>query len=117
MSKVKTGLMYSPLSEKIYWGRMNTETGVSSGSNKKDVTSDFISIMLQKFKINTMQRIENNGEHECSIFVLDPKKAAMREAAPDMYEMLNSLREEYGSDSAVGKDIDALLEKARGEHG
>ncbi len=36
-------------------------------------------------------------------------------AAPDMYEMLASLREDYGLLSAVGKDIDMLLAKARGE--
>ena len=36
-------------------------------------------------------------------------------AAPKMYEMLESLREDYGVGSAVGKDIDALLAEARGE--
>lgn len=36
-------------------------------------------------------------------------------AAPEMYEMLASLREDYGLLSAVGKDIDMLLAKARGE--
>ena len=36
-------------------------------------------------------------------------------AAPDMYEMLESLREDYGLLTTVGKDIDKLLAKARGE--
>lgn len=37
------------------------------------------------------------------------------EAAPEMYEMLESLREDYGLLTDVGKDIDMLLAKARGE--
>lgn len=36
-------------------------------------------------------------------------------AAPEMYEMLESLREDYGLLTDVGKDIDELLAKARGE--
>ncbi len=35
--------------------------------------------------------------------------------APEMYEMLESLREDYGLGSKVGKDIGLLLSKARGE--
>ena len=37
-------------------------------------------------------------------------------AAPEMYEMLNSMREEYGFSSVAGKDIDELLAKARGDY-
>jgi len=36
-------------------------------------------------------------------------------AAPDMYKMLESLREDYGLLTDVGKDIDKLLAKARGD--
>jgi len=36
-------------------------------------------------------------------------------AAPDMYAMLEYLREDYGLLTDVGKDIDKLLAKARGE--
>lgn len=35
--------------------------------------------------------------------------------APEMYEMLELLREDYGILTSVGKDIDSLLSKARGE--
>ena len=37
-------------------------------------------------------------------------------SAPDMYAMLESLREDYGLLTDAGKDIDKLLAKARGEN-
>ena len=36
-------------------------------------------------------------------------------ASPDMYAILEYLREDYGLKSKVGMDIDALLARARGE--
>ena len=75
MSDIKTGLMFSPLTEKVYWGKMNTKTGVSVGNNQKDITSDFIGTMLQKFPINTRQNIVSNGKTECVVMVLDEEKA------------------------------------------
>lgn len=93
MSAHKTGLMFSPLSSRIFYGRMNTKTGVSIG-NPKDVTSDFIGIMLQKFPINTQQIITANGRAECVIMVLDQKEAAVCSAAPKMLAALKAFREE-----------------------
>lgn len=75
MSDIKTGLMFSPLTERIYWGKMNTRTGVSVGNNQKDITSDFIGIMLQKFPINTCQNVTSNGKTECVVIVLDEETA------------------------------------------
>ena len=88
MSKLKTGLMYSPLTSNIYWGRVNTETGVSVGNNQKDVTSDFIGVMLQKFPINTRQNITSNGVNEAVVFVLDNEKAKRFDSANEMFKIL-----------------------------
>ncbi len=113
MSNLKTGLMYSPLTEKVYWGRMNVKTGVSVGNNQKDITSDFIGIMLQKFTIGHMQKITKNGEHECSIYVVPPKTAAILDASKDMMEMLEFLQENPSELNVI--HIRKLLAQARGE--
>lgn len=94
MSDVKTGLMFSPLTEKVYWGRMNVKTGMSVGDNQKDITSDFISIMLQKFQLNTKQNISCNGKTEAVVFVVDEEKANRYEQSKAMYEMLESVSRE-----------------------
>lgn len=88
---VKTGLMYSPLTSKVYWGKMNTNTGVSIGNTQKDVTSDFIGIMLQKFPINTSQNVTSNGQLECVVMVLDDKKCHKYMAACDLNDALEAL--------------------------
>ena len=114
MSSIKTGLMFSPLTKKVYWGRMNVKTGVSVGDNQKDITSDFISIMLQKFPLNMRQKISCNGKVEAVVFVVDEEKANRCEQSKAMYEMLDYL---CGLDELqVHKpEIKALLAKARGE--
>lgn len=121
MSDLKTGLMYSPLTEKVYWGRINTKTGVSVGSNHKDITSDFIGIMLQKFPISTMQKITTNGNHECSIYVVPPKTAARFNESKAMMELLEEMIEQFNHDLNTDYEsnlyirAEQLLAKARGE--
>lgn len=69
----KTGLMYSPLSERVYWG-LNNGKGLAVGSNKKDVTSEFLQVMEMKFPINTSQKITVNGEDKYRVIVVDMTK-------------------------------------------
>jgi hypothetical protein len=63
-----TGLMYSPLSEDVYWGRTN-KNGVSSGS-MKNVTSNFLQVMEMKFPINTSQNISVNSTNKYRVIVV-----------------------------------------------
>lgn len=62
----KASINYSPLSGRIMLGRVNQSTGVAIGE-QRDVTSNFIGIMLEKFPINTMQNIESNGVFEAAL--------------------------------------------------
>jgi hypothetical protein len=114
MSDVKTGLMFSPLSEKIYWGKMNVKTGVSVGNNQKDITSDFISIMLQKFALNTRQDITANGKVECVVFVVDEEKARRYQQSKAMFDFLESIAD-VALDESQNNELIELLAKARGE--
>ena len=124
MSNTKTGLLYSELTERIYWGTVNTKTGIAR-SGKKDVTSDFISVMLQKFPPNFKQNIECNGKFEAEIIVLgeDNKNRSRCAVAKEMEEMLAELLHnlEVGNsdhtdiNDAMIPRVQSLLANARGE--
>ena len=56
------------------------------------------------------------GEHVCiGVMFKDEANAHLIAVAPEMYEMLESLRENYGANDPTGIEIDKLLAKARGE--
>lgn len=62
----KSGLGYSPISGRIYWGRQSEKTGTWSGE-KRDVTSMFLQVMEHKFPVGFQQNITVNGEHKSTI--------------------------------------------------
>lgn len=62
----KTGLGFSPLSGRIYWGLQN-DKGLWVGNKKKDITSDFLQVMEHKFPVGFSQNITVNGEHASTI--------------------------------------------------
>ena len=66
------GLMYSPLSQSVIWGRTN-KNGVAIG-NPRDVTSNFLQVMEMKFPVNTSQNISVNGENKYRVIVVDMDK-------------------------------------------
>lgn len=110
MNNTKTGLMYSELSNKVYWGTLNKKTGITR-SGKKDVTSDFIGVMLQKFPVGFKQNIECNGKVEAVVFVVDEEKSHKYNCASKMYKFLDDLANGRG----VDYPIEQLLKEARGE--
>ena len=118
MANTKTGLLYSELTGRVYWGTVNTKTNVAR-SDKKDVTSDFIATMLQKFPVNYMQDISVDGKVEATVIMLDNKTAPKYKVASDMYEMLESLSKMSTEDAKLylenSSDLVDLLAKARGE--
>jgi len=61
-------------------------------------------------------RLTKQVDTHISLSLEDIANAHLIAAAPDMYKMLESLRDDYGLLTTVGKDIDKLLAKARGEN-
>lgn len=108
MSDIKTGLMYSELTQCVYWGRINTKTGIAQG-NKKDVTSDFIGTMLQKFPINTRQNITNNGKVECVVIVVNEEKADRYERSKDMEAEIAQLKADKAELLTEQKRLQGML--------
>jgi hypothetical protein len=64
----KTGLMYSPITKQILWGRSN-EKGIYSGT-PKNVTNSFLQVMKHKFPVNSCQNISINGENKYRVLVV-----------------------------------------------
>lgn len=70
---VKSTLSFSPLTNRVYWGRVNQSTGIASGE-QKDVTSEFLHVMELKFPVNTAQTITGNGKPLFRVVVVDMDK-------------------------------------------
>lgn len=68
----RAGLSFSPLSEKIFWGRIS-KNGIAMGE-QREVTSEFLQIMELKFPINTAQSVSVNGENKYRVIVVDMDK-------------------------------------------
>ena len=59
---IKNGIGYSPLSEKVYLGKQNTEKGMWIGT-KKDITDEFLAVSFEYFEENTIRDIGcSNGK-------------------------------------------------------
>lgn len=58
---IKNGIGYSPLTDKVYLGKQNTEKRLWVG-DKKDITSEFLSVTSEFFEENTIRDIvSSNG--------------------------------------------------------
>lgn len=66
----KSVLGYSPLTERIYLGRTAKNNPNMWAGEKRDMTNNFIQVMLQKFEPNTIHNISVNGENKYRILVV-----------------------------------------------
>ena len=57
----KNGIGYSPLSDKVYLGKQNTEKGMWVG-NKTDITNEFLAVSSQFFEENTIRTVECSND-------------------------------------------------------
>jgi len=71
MVDMKLHLGYSPLTANIYLGKQKNNQWVGE---KRDVTNEFISVMLQKFEPNSSQNISINGKNKYRVIVVDIEK-------------------------------------------
>jgi len=83
MDDNKMHLGMSPITERIYLGRQRN--GMWSGP-KRDVTSEFIQVMEQKFPINTTKNISVDGVNKYRVIVLDMEKEITIDGKPIDFE-------------------------------
>lgn len=57
---IKTGIGYSPLTEKVYMGKQNVEKRLWVGE-KKDITDQFIAVSFEYFEPNTTREISSSN--------------------------------------------------------
>jgi hypothetical protein len=70
----KNGIGYSPLSDKVYLGKQNTEKGMWIGA-KQDVTNQFIEVSFAFFEENTIRNIgSSSGKENLFINVKNDKE-------------------------------------------
>lgn len=72
---IKSQLMFSELTGKVYYGSINTATGRAHG-NKNDVTNSFMYCVEQKFPAGFSHDITVNGEHKFTIYNVEAGKVA-----------------------------------------
>lgn len=72
---VKNGIGYSPLSDKVYLGKQNTDKGMWVG-DKKDITNEFLAVSSQFFEENTIRDIGcSNGASNLFINIKNNKES------------------------------------------
>jgi len=100
MAKIETTLCFSPLSKKVYWQRVNKETGVGVGTKGKDVTNEFLQVMEHKFPVNTYQKITVDGKHHSTIYNVGARVDVLTFRKPDKENiddfLLRELMDEFG---------------------
>lgn len=70
---VKNGIGYSPLTEKVYLGKQNTEKRLWVG-DKKDITNEFLAVASEFFTENTVRQVScSNGSVNLFINVKNDK--------------------------------------------
>lgn len=71
----KTGIGYSPLTDKVYLGRQNKEKRLWIGE-KRDITNEFLAVAYEFFEENTIRDIGcSNGESNLFINIKNDKKS------------------------------------------
>ena len=71
----KNGIGYSPLTDKVYLGKQNTEKRLWVGE-KKDITNEFLAVSHEFFEENTIREIGNsNGNSNLFINIKNDKES------------------------------------------
>ena len=74
----KTGIGYSPLTDKVYLGRQNEEKHIWVG-DKKDITNQFLAVSSQFFEVNSVREIKcSNGDSNLYVNIKNDKSSIDR---------------------------------------
>lgn len=72
---VKNGIGYSPLTDKVYLGKQNTEKRIWV-SHKTDITNDFLAVASEFFEENTIRDIgSSDGASNLFINIKNDKES------------------------------------------
>jgi hypothetical protein len=63
----KNGIGFSPLTDRVYLGKQNTEKRIWIGE-KKDITTEFIAVAFEYFEPNTIREI-GSSDRSSNLFI------------------------------------------------
>lgn len=87
---IKNGIGYSPLSDKIYLGKQNTEKRIWIGE-KKDITNDFLTVSFEYFEQNTIRNIGSSDGTENLFINIKNDKSSLEKIIKNLSKRLDSL--------------------------
>jgi hypothetical protein len=97
---IKNGIGYSPLSDKIYLGKQNTEKRMWVGNDKKDITDEFLAVAHEFFQENTIRSINcTNGNTNLFINIKKDKKS-IKKVIKNLNKMLKEFDKVEAEDAA-----------------
>ncbi len=86
---VKNGIGYSPLTDKVYLGKQNTDKRLWV-CDKKDITNEFLAVAHEFFEQNTVRDIScSNGNSNLFINIKNDK-ASIEMVIKNLTKRLNS---------------------------
>lgn len=87
MSDIKSGIGYSPLTDRVYLGRQNPKKGMWVG-DKKDITSEFIATALSYFEENTIREIGGSKGSKNLVINIKNDKAHIKKLISNLQKRL-----------------------------
>jgi hypothetical protein len=88
---IKSGIGYSPLTDKVYLGKQNPEKRIWVGE-KKDITNEFLAVSAEFFEVNTVRNIScSNGKSNLFINVQNDKES-IEKVIKNLTKRLGSLK-------------------------
>lgn len=88
---IKNGIGYSPLTEKVYLGKQNTEKRVWVG-DKKDITNDFIAVSFEYFEQNTIREIGSSDGSKNLFINIKNDKAGLERIIKNLNKRLSAMQ-------------------------
>jgi hypothetical protein len=87
----KNGIGYSPLTDKVYLGKQNTEKRIWVGE-KKDITNEFLAVSHEFFEENTIRDIgTSNGDSNLFINIKNDK-ASIEKVIKNLNKRLEKIK-------------------------
>lgn len=92
---IKSVLGYGPVTRRIYWGKINDRKPEVWVGSKKDVTSNFIHVLVTAFcPAGSVRPITVDGKVEAHVFTVSNTKDSMLAAAKKLTDMAEELSNE-----------------------
>lgn len=88
---IKNGIGYSPLTDKVYLGKQNTEKRMWVG-DKKNITNEFLAVASEYFEENTIRSVScSNGNSNLFINIKNDE-ASIEKTIKNLSKRLSSFK-------------------------